>query len=87
MPQDAGYRDADMVRLDIQVNGEPVDALSVIVHRSEAVAAGRDMASKLKELMSRQLFEVAIQAAVGGKVRGRPRWDVCELSVVRTRCP
>ncbi|MFQ5530738.1 MAG: translation elongation factor 4, partial [Gemmatimonadota bacterium] len=67
----AGYRVSDLVKLDIMLNGEPVDALSVIVHREESYEYGRKMASKLKELIPRQLFEVAIQAAIGRDVIAR----------------
>ncbi len=67
----AGYRVSDLVKLDIMLNGEPVDALSVIVHRDESYEYGRKMASKLKELIPRQLFDVAIQAAIGRDVISR----------------
>ncbi|HEU5179543.1 MAG TPA: translation elongation factor 4 [Candidatus Polarisedimenticolia bacterium] len=67
----AGWRDADLVKLDILVNGDPVDALSLIVHKERAYFRGRALASKLREVIPRQLFEVAIQAAVGSKIIAR----------------
>jgi GTP-binding protein LepA len=60
-----------MVKLDILVNGDPVDALSLIVHRERAVPKGRSLAQKLRQEIPRQLFEVAIQAAIGGKIVAR----------------
>jgi GTP-binding protein LepA len=67
----AGWRDADLVKLDILVNGDAVDALSLIVHKERAYHRGRALASKLREVIPRQLFEVAIQAAVGSKIIAR----------------
>jgi GTP-binding protein LepA len=67
----AGYKEGDLVKLDILVNGEPVDALSLIVHREEAHIKGRDLAKKMREIIPRQMFEVAIQAAIGAKIVAR----------------
>jgi len=63
-----GYRESDLVKLDILLNGDPVDALSIIVHRSKSFDWGRKVCSKLKELIPRQMFEIDIQAALGTKV-------------------
>ena len=64
----AGYKKADLVKLDILINGEPVDALSIIVHRDKSYDWGRKVCSKLKELIPRQMFEISIQASIGSKV-------------------
>jgi len=64
----AGYKKSDLVKLDILLNGDPVDALSIIVHKSKSYDWGRKVCSKLKELIPRQMFEVNIQAAIGSKV-------------------
>src|SRR5215510_10149846 len=66
-----GYWPSPLVKLDILVNGDPVDALSVIVHKDMAYERGRALASKMRELIPRQMFEVAIQAAIGGRIIAR----------------
>ncbi len=65
------YRESDLVKMDILLNGDPVDALSVIVHRTKAYEFGKSLCEKLKELLPRQLFSIAIQAAVGNRVISR----------------
>jgi GTP-binding protein LepA len=67
----AGYRADDLVKMDIMIAGEPVDAFSCIVHRSKAESRGRQLAEKLKEVIPTQLFVVAIQASIGGKIIAR----------------
>jgi len=67
----AGYRPDSLVKLDIMVNGEIIDALSTIVHRDKAASVGRNLCRKLRELIPRQLYEVAIQAAIGGRITAR----------------
>ena len=64
-------RDADLVKLDVRINGEPVDALSLIIHHERAYPRGRELAAKMKELIPRQMFEVIIQASIGSKVIAR----------------
>ncbi len=67
------YRESNLVKLDIMINGEPVDAMAVIVHREMAVIKGRALALKLKRAIPRQLFEVVIQAAIGNKIIAKER--------------
>ncbi|MBV8519023.1 MAG: elongation factor 4 [Acidobacteria bacterium] len=66
-----GYRESDLVKMDILVNGEPLDALSLIVHKDKAFARGKMLVEKMKEFIPRQMFEVALQAAIGNRVVAR----------------
>jgi GTP-binding protein LepA len=66
-----GYRESKLVKLDILINGEPLDALSVIVHRDKAYEQGKSICQKLRKIIPRQMFEVAIQAAIGNKIIAR----------------
>jgi GTP-binding protein LepA len=69
--EEAGYRPANLVKVDIMVNGEPVDALSLIVHRERAQSTGRALVGALRKLIPRQMFEVPVQAAIGSNVIAR----------------
>ena len=66
-----GYRESEMIKLDVMLNGDPVDALSAIVHRSKSYEWGKKLCEKLRELIPRQMFEIAIQAAIGQKIIAR----------------
>jgi len=67
----AGYRDADLVKMDILIGGEPVDALTMVCHREQAFERGRELVSRLRKLIPRQMFEVPLQAAIGSRVIAR----------------
>ena len=69
--EEAGYQEGDLVKMDILLNGKPVDALSVIVHRDNAYHIGRDLTQRLRKAIPRQLFEIVIQAAIGAKILAR----------------
>jgi GTP-binding protein LepA len=78
----AGYKQAALVKMDLLLNGDPVDALSVIVHRERSYDWGRDICLKLKELIPRQMFPIAIQAAIGGNVVARETISALRKNVI-----
>ena len=78
----SGYKPAELVKMDLLLNGDPVDALSVIVHREKAYDWGRDIGLKLKELIPRQMFPIAIQAVIGGQVVARETISALRKNVI-----
>ncbi len=76
------YRPSDLIKLDILLNGDPVDALSSIIHRDKAYYYGRGLAEKMREMIPRQMFEVAIQAAIGGKIIARETVKALRKNVI-----
>ena len=71
-----GFREADIVKMDILLNGEKVDALSALIHRGKSAEFGRKLCEKLKELLTKQQFQIAIQAAIGdGVAPAAPIWE------------
>jgi GTP-binding protein LepA len=76
------FRAADLVKLDIMVNGDRVDALSLIVHRSNSISKGRELASKMRSLIPRQMFDVAIQSAIGANIIARETIKALRKNVI-----
>jgi GTP-binding protein LepA len=78
----SGYRESDLVKLDVLVGGEPVDALTVICHRDQAYERGHDLVSRLRKLIPRQMFEIAIQAAIGSRIISRETISAIRKNVI-----
>ena len=79
--EESQYETADIVKMDVNLNGVPVDALSRLIHRSTATAMARSMAQKMREVVDRQQFDVAIQVCVEGKAVARETFVRCDISV------
>jgi translation factor GUF1, mitochondrial len=80
--EESGYQEADLVKMDILLNGKPVDTLSTIIHRDNAVAVGKQLTSKLRKVIPRHLFEVIIQAAIGTKIIARETISALRKDVI-----
>jgi GTP-binding protein LepA len=78
----AHFQVADLVKLDILINGDKVDALSIIVHREQSVSRGRLVTEKLRELIPRQMYDVAVQAAIGGQIIARQSVKAMRKNVI-----
>lgn len=80
--EDSEYQQADLVKMDILLNGQPVDAMATIVHNQKAQRVGKDLVEKLKKFIERQMFEITIQAAIGSKVIARETLSAMRKNVL-----